>query len=262
MNRKQATSRAGFAGRKLGKRKFSECGIGRVTLYTALLSEPDAFVPMAEVVARVMRDHPSATEIANRLATAAPPCFLELAGRDIARRAADQLNELRAEAGELADRLAAFPGAAEATIGTAALWNADVSAGLYEITDPFFGEPTLKHQVEMLWIRLVQLRDAIPPALQAATAAKRGRKTEAQTNRFLDALARIWKELTGLPPNRPVHRRIDEQFVGDFLDFSWAAVKLGRKLPKGNELGLPSNKYALGKRLTGIIKSSQSALGK
>jgi hypothetical protein len=259
MNRKQAASRAGFAGRKPRKRKFSKYGIGRVTRYTALLSEPDAFVPMAEVVARVMSDHPPVTEIANRLVIAAPQCFLELAGRDIVRGAASALTALKEEAGELADRLAAFPRAAEAVIGTAALWNADVSAGLYEITNPLFGGPTLKQEVELLWTRLVRLCDAIPPA----TTAKPGRKTEAQINRFLDALARIWEELTGLPPDRPRHYGITEEFLGDFLDFSWAAVELGRKLPKGGELGLPIRKNALGERLAGIMpsESPQDARG-
>jgi hypothetical protein len=44
-------------------------------------------------------------------------------------------------------------------------------------------------------------------------------------------------------------RRCRAEFVGDFLDFAWAAVELGRKLPNSEKLRLPHNKNALGERL-------------
>jgi hypothetical protein len=62
-------------------------------------------------------------------------------------------------------------------------------------------------------------------------------------------LKTVWKQQTNSPPDIPRHQGITEEFVGDFLDFAWAAVELARKLPTSEKLGLPHSKNALGERL-------------
>jgi hypothetical protein len=217
---------------------------------------------MAEAVARALPNPPQIMEVANQLLTAMPQCFLELAGRNIARRSASQLEELRTEAFRLDDRLDAFQKCAEKALGSAALWNAQIADRLYEITDPLWGK-TLAQEIERLRTRLTQIRDAIPQNGGTATASKRGRKAETHINEFLSVLKDIWKQLTNLHPAPPRHRGISGEFVGDFLDFAWAAVELARKFPNHSELGLPHSRKALGKRLASKLRAkSHKARGK
>lgn len=203
---------------------------------------------MAEVVARVL-PNPPPLEIANLLLQVAPQCFFELGGRDIAKRAASELKELKAEAANLADRLAAFPKRAEAAISVAMLWNHQISSPMYDITEPLNGGQPLVQEIEKLWIRLRQFHDAIPPDVETVSISKPGRTPETQIDEFLEALKSVWKKQTNLEPDTPRHRGFTDKFAGDFLDFAWAAVTLARQFPNSDKLGLPNSPNALGERL-------------
>ena len=109
-------------------------------------------------------------------------------------------------------------------------------------------ESTLAQEIETLWIRLKRLHDVIPTDLDAAPS-KSGRTTETHLDEFLRVLKTVWKQQTNSPPDIPRHNGITEEFVGDFLDFAWAAVELARKLPNSKKLRLSQSKNALGERL-------------
>jgi hypothetical protein len=201
---------------------------------------------MAEVVARVVLNHPPVLEIANLLLQVVSHCFLELAGRNIAKRASSQLKEFKAELANLSDRLPDLPRKAEAAIGIATLWNNQIAIAIWDVVEPPFG--TFEQEIETLLVRLKRLHDVIPPDLDAAPS-KPGRTAETHLDEFLKVLKTVWKQQTNSPPDIPRHQGITEEFVGDFLDFAWAAVELARKLPTSEKLGLPHSKNALGERL-------------
>ena len=210
------------------------------------LHEPQSYVPMAEVVARVVPDHPPIMEIANLLRRVVPHCFFELAGRNIAKRASSQLKEFKAELADLADRLPDLPRKAEAAFDIATLWNNQIACAIWDAAELPYG--TLAQEIETLWIRLKRLHDIIPLDLDAAPS-KLGRTAETHLDEFLKVLKTVWKQQTNSPPDIPRHQGFTEEFVGDFLDFAWAAVELARKLPNSKKLGLPHSKNALGERL-------------
>jgi hypothetical protein len=201
---------------------------------------------MAKVVARVVSNHPPVIEIASLLLQVVPHCFLELAGRNIAKRASSQLKEFKAELADLSDRLPDLPGKAWAAINIAMLWNNQIASAIYNVAEPPYG--TLAQVIETLWILLKRLHDVIPSDLDTAPS-KPGRAAQTHVDEFLKVLKTVWKQQTNLPPDIPRHRGITEEFVGDFLDFAWAAVELARKLPDSKKLGLPLSKNALGERL-------------
>jgi hypothetical protein len=201
---------------------------------------------MAKVVARVVPNHPSEMEIANLLMQVVPHCFLELAGRNIAKRASSELKEFKVELADLCDRLPDLPRKAEAAFGIAVLWNNQIASAIFDVAGLPYG--TLAQEIETLRLRLKRLHDVIPPDLDAAPS-KPGRTAETHIDEFLKVLKTVWEQQTNLPPDIPRHYGITEEFVGDFLDFAWAAVELARKLPTSKKLGLPPSKHALGERL-------------
>lgn len=213
---------------------------------TASLYEPLSYVPMAEVVARVVPNHPPIMEIASLLLQGVcPHCFLELAGRDLAKRASAQLKEFKTELADLSDRLPDLRIKAEAAFGIAALWDHQIAYAIWDRAELPYG--TFAHEIETLWIRLKRLHDVIPN-LDAAPS-KPGRTAETHLDEFLEVLKKVWKLQTSSAPDIPRHHAITEEFVGDFLDFAWAAVELARRLPNSEKLRLPHSKNALGERL-------------
>jgi hypothetical protein len=219
---------------------------------TAFLYEPLSYVPMAKVVARVVPNHPPLMEIANLLQQVVPHCFLELAGRNIAKRASSELKAFKAELANLSDRLADLPRKAKAAIGIAMAWNNEIASALILVAEPLAEPPygALAQEIEMLRITLKRLHDVIQPDLDAAPSKPR-RTAETHIDEFLKVLKTVWEQQTNSPPDSPRHHGITDEFVGDFLDFAWAAVELARKLPNSEKLWLPHSKNALGKRLAG-----------
>jgi hypothetical protein len=213
---------------------------------TAFLYEPQSYVPMAEVVARVVPNNKPVMDIANLLLQIVPHCFLELAGRNLAKRASSQLKEFKAELADLSDRLFDLPGKAEAAISIAMLWNNQIACAMLDVAELPYG--TLAPEIERLWIRLKRLHDVIPPDLDAAPS-KPGRTAETHIDEFLKVLKTVWKQQTNSPPDIPRHYGHTEEFVGDFLDFAWAAIELAGKYPNSEKLRLPHSKNALGERL-------------
>src|SRR5215831_4370086 len=96
---------------------------GVVPANVTAFNEPLSYVPMAKVVASVVPDPAPVMEIANLLLQVVPHCFLELAGRNIAKRASSALKEFKAELADLSDRLPDLQRKYEAAIGIAMLWN-------------------------------------------------------------------------------------------------------------------------------------------
>jgi hypothetical protein len=213
---------------------------------TSFLYEPLSYVPMAEVVARVAPNHAPVMDIAGILQQVVPHCFFELAGRNLAKRASSELKAFKAELADFCDRLPDLPTRAAAAFGIATLWNREIAGAIFDAAAPASG--TLEREIETLWIRLKRLHDAIPPDLDAAPS-KPGRTPEKHLDEFLEVLKAVWKQQTALPADTPRHHGTTEAFVGDFLDFAWAAVELARKLPTSEKLGLPNSKNALGERL-------------
>jgi hypothetical protein len=125
-------------------------------------------------------------------------------------------------------------------------WNNEIACAIIYATEPPYG--ALAQEIETLRITLKRLQDAIPPDLDAAPS-KSGRIAETHLDEFLKVLKTVWKQQTNSPPDIPRHNGIREEFVGDFLDFAWAAVELARKLPNSKKLGLPQSRNALGERL-------------
>src|SRR5262245_4538685 len=114
---------------------------------TAFLYEPQSYVPMAKVVARVVPNHPPITEIANLLLQVVPPhCFPELAGRNIAKRASSELKEFKAELADLSDRLADLPRKAEAALSIAMLCNNQIAGAMWDVAELPYG--TLAQEIE------------------------------------------------------------------------------------------------------------------
>jgi hypothetical protein len=186
-------------------------------------------------------------ETANILLQVMPHCFVELAGRSIAKRAGSELKRFKAELADLCDRLPKLPEKADAAFSIATLWNNQIAGTIFGIAKPPFGK-TFEQELETLWIWLKRLHDSIPPDLDAAHS-KPGRTAEMHFDGFLKVLKTVWNQQTNSPPDIPRHHGITEEFVGDFLDFAWSAVELARKLPSSEKLGLPQSKNALGERL-------------
>ena len=213
---------------------------------TAFLYEPRSYEPMAEVVHRVSPNHPPVMEIANLLLQVVPHSFIELAGRNLAKHRSSELKEFKAELAGLCNRLPELPGKAEAAISIAMLSNNQIFGPIFDVAKPPYG--TFAQEIETLWIRLKRLHDAILPDLDAAPSTP-GRPAETHLDEFLKVLKTVWKQQTNSPPDMPRHHGTTEEFVGDFLDFAWAAVELARKLATSEKLGLPQSKNALGERL-------------
>jgi hypothetical protein len=142
---------------------------------TAFLYEPLSYVPMAKVVASVVPKNPPEMDIANLLVQVVPHCFLELAGRNLAKRASSELKEFKVELADLSDRLFDLPRKAEAAFGIAALWNNQIACAIWDTAELPYG--TFAQEIEKLWVRLKRLHDAIPPDLDAAPS-KPGRTAE------------------------------------------------------------------------------------
>jgi hypothetical protein len=200
---------------------------------------------MAKVVARVVPNPPPVLEIANLLVPVMPHCFLELAGGNIAKRASSQLIEFKAELADLSDRLPDLPRKAAAAIDIAMLWNSQIAVAIFNVAEAPYAN--FAREIETLCTRLKRLHDAIP--VDFDTPSKPGRTAETHLDEFLNVLKTLWGQQTNSPPDIPRHHGVTEEFVGDFLDFAWAAVELARKLPNSEKLRLPHSKSALGKRL-------------
>src|SRR5262249_9297413 len=101
----------------------------------AFLLETQSYVPMAKVVARVVPNHPPVMDIANLLLQIAPHCFLELAGRNIAKRASSQLKEFKTELADLSDRLPGLPRKADDAFSHAMLWNSEIACAIFDAAE-------------------------------------------------------------------------------------------------------------------------------